>query len=213
MLQRHALLCQPLSVKLRQGDLLKHRPNWASSPNRWPPLKANRKPPRAAASSAESTSLWTASSGHPLTPPTPLQAPPVYYDARRPLHCRRRTLLWPLTSASSTLTVRHRGTASVVSHPLCFTSSELHSSPPYSRPPLSPAWLPTSWNFGRRRYRRHRISLPCYSNGPAARVAGLAQNRLASDGPYEQYTSSFSSLFSLNEIRIVHTSNIRREFK
>jgi hypothetical protein len=180
MLQRRALPRQPTPVELRQGDL--------------------RKPPRAVASSAESTSPCTTSSGHPLTPPTPLQAPPVYYDAHRHLHRHRHALLRPLTSASSAPTVRHRGTASVVSRPLHFTSSVLHTPPPYSRPPLCPAWPPTSGNFGRRCYRRHGISLPCSSNGPAAQAAGPAQNGVASDGPYEQYALAFSSLFSLNQI-------------
>jgi hypothetical protein len=74
---------------------------WASSLNRRPPLGANHKPSRGTASTAKSTSPWTASFGHPLTPPTPLQAPPVYCDTCRPLHHRRRALLRPLTSASA----------------------------------------------------------------------------------------------------------------
>jgi hypothetical protein len=87
-------------------------------PRQPPPLRADRKPPRAVASSAESSSPWTASFGHPLTPPAPLQAPPVCCDARRPLHCCRCTLLRPLTGASSAPTMRHCGTAYVVSPPL-----------------------------------------------------------------------------------------------
>jgi hypothetical protein len=173
------------SVEWKSLKLRNEAQTWASSPNHCLPLKADRKPPRATASSTESTSPWTASSGHPLTPPTPLQAPPVYCDAHRPLHRRRRALLKPLTSASSTLTVRRCGTASVVSRPLNFTSSELHTPPPYSRPPLSPAWPLASRNFGWCRYHHHGISLPRCSNGPTAQAARPAQNGLASDGPYE----------------------------
>jgi hypothetical protein len=113
---------------------------WTSSLNLWLLLGADRKPPRATASFAESTSPWTASFGHPLTPPTPLQAPPVCCDTGRPLHHRWRALLQPLTSASSTPTVCGHGTASVVSPPLRFTCRELHTLPPHSRcdiPPLS----------------------------------------------------------------------------
>jgi hypothetical protein len=50
--------------------------SWTSSLNCRPPLGANRTPPCAAASFLESTSPWTASLDHPLTPPTPLQARP-----------------------------------------------------------------------------------------------------------------------------------------
>jgi hypothetical protein len=118
----------------------------------WPLFGADRKPPHAAASSTESTSPWNASSGHPLTPVVPLQAPPVWCDTRRRLHHCWRVLLWPHTSLSSAPTVRHHGTASVASPPLRFTSSELHTPPPHSRPLLSPAWPSASRNFGRRRY-------------------------------------------------------------
>jgi hypothetical protein len=48
ILQRRALPRQPPPVGLRQGDLPKHRRTWASSPNYWPLLRADRKPPRAA---------------------------------------------------------------------------------------------------------------------------------------------------------------------
>jgi hypothetical protein len=101
---------------------------------------------------AESASPWTASSGRPLTPLTPLQAPPMYCDAHRPLHRRRRALLRPLTGAPFAPTVHHCGTTSVVSPPLRFTSSELHTPSPCSRPPPHPAWLPACRNFGRCHY-------------------------------------------------------------
>jgi hypothetical protein len=98
------------------------------------------------------TSSWTASSGRPLTLPTPLQAPPVYYDARQPLHRHRCARLWPLTGAPSSWIMCRHGTASVVSPPLCFTSSKLHTLPPCSRTPPRPTWPPACRNFGRHRY-------------------------------------------------------------
>jgi hypothetical protein len=81
----------------------------ASSPNRRPLLRADRKPPRAATSSAKSTSPWIASSSQPLTPPTPLQAPAKCHVPRRPLQRRPRLHLGPAAGDSPSPVHRCRG--------------------------------------------------------------------------------------------------------